>query len=69
MKLTIDTDMIGNTTLKGIRRQLILESKANDSSLKHNSQSDALAAYRVTLRRKQGHITSAISALNVAIDS
>jgi len=68
MKITIDTDMIGNTTLKCIRSQLILESMANDSSLKHN-HSDALAAYRVELRRKQTYITSAISALNVAIDS
>ena len=65
MKLTLDTSTIGKKTLKGIRRQLLLELKANNAGQKNNTS----APHRCELRRQETQLITGISTLNVAIIS
>jgi hypothetical protein len=64
MKITLDLETIGATTLKGIRRQLILELKANNAEQKSHL---SLPEFKVTLRRQETQLITAISKINVAL--
>jgi hypothetical protein len=65
--ITLDIATIGETTRKGILRELQKELKANNQQMK--TLPTAASSYRVQLRREETQLIKAIARLNHSLAS